>query len=394
MEQPLTNGGFYDELLQKYAVKTGTSVRKLRFLKGTNQPVIQIQNREFILFCSNNFLNIAADPRLFEAFKKAFQQYGWGAGGPRLLSGTTDLHQHLEHHLSRFCNTESSTTFSSTYLANIGTIPSLVGKGDLILSDELNHASIVDGCRLSGAKVQVYPHLNLNILEDYLRKSKNSFRERIIITEGVHSMEGTLAPLPEIWQLATRYHALLYLDDSHGIGILGKKGQGTLEHYGLPQNHEKIIQVASLSKAIGCMGAAVFGTQKLKTLLLHKCRTSIFSTALSPAICCMVLKALEILKGEPWRINQLRQNCQRFAKGLKDFGQEGPPEREFIPIQPLMVEDDQKARDLEEFLFSRGIYARAISPPAVTPGTSRIRFTLMAEHKADHIDKVFQILKN
>ena len=374
-------------------LKKNDRYRTLEFLESAQEPQVKIGGKEYILFCSNNYLGLANDSRIHEKALTGCKKYGFSSGASRLLSGSTSIHKELEEKLADFSGTESTILFGTGYQANCGVIPLLAGPEDLILSDELNHASIIDGCRLSRAKKIIFKHRSLEDLSKNLEKHSKEFRKKIILTEGVFSMEGTLAPLDQYWQIAQKYQAFLYIDDAHGIGVLGYEGRGSLNHFHLPSDHPRIIQLGTLGKALGSFGAFIGSSKEFKELIINKCRTFIFSTALPPIICFGVLEALRIIKNEPLHFKRLQENCFQFSKGLASIGLEISEMADQIPIQPVKVGDEKRSLSLAKKLWEEGIFARAIRPPTVSSDQCRIRFSLMATHKKEQIDYTLSVLK-
>jgi 8-amino-7-oxononanoate synthase len=348
--------------------------RRLRLIQGAQTPRVQLEGKEAILLCSNNYLGLANHPALQEAAIRALERYGCGAGASRSVSGTTELHRELEEQIARFKGSEAALVLSTGYMANIGLLATLVGEGDLILSDELNHASIVDGCRLSRAEVWVYRHRAMDHLEALLQKS--SHRRRLIVTDGVFSTEGAIAPLLEIRQLADRYGALVMVDDAHATGVLGQGGRGTAEHFGIQGRIE--IQMGTLGKALGGFGAYVAGTQDLIDYLINCCRPFIYTTAIPPAVAAMALAALRIVEQEPqWRA-RLWENAAYFRNGLRNLGFDTG--RSETPIVPVLIGDNALTMEADCRLMARGVFAQGIRPPSVPAQGARLRTTLMATH--------------
>ena len=354
---------------------------------GTRQgPRVQVKGTEVIMLCSNNYLGLAEHPALARAACNALERFGTGSGASRLVSGNMDLHEELERCVARFKGTEAAILFNSGYAANTGVIPALAGEGDVIVSDELNHASIIDGCRLSRARTLVYRHRDLDHLEALLQGHRS--RRKLIVTDGVFSMDGDIAPLPGLSGLAERYGALLMVDDAHGTGVLGSAGRGTAEHFGLGGSVQ--IQMGTLGKALGSFGAYVAGDRGLIDYLLNTSRSYIFSTSLPPAVCAASLAALEVLAKGPERRERLWQNRQRMADGLaaRGFGLCGSE----TPILPLLIGDPARSIAAAERAFELGIIAPAIRPPSVPAGTSRIRATVMATHTSADIDRALAVV--
>jgi 8-amino-7-oxononanoate synthase len=315
------------------------------------------------------------------------EQYGFGSGASRLVSGSSSLHEELEQRLARFKDTEAALVFNSGYAANTGVIPAFAGAGYVILSDSLNHASIIDGCRLSKAEVHVYRHRDLDHVEQLLKRSNHAGR-RLVITDGVFSMDGDIAPLPGIVALADRYDAIIMVDDAHATGVLGKKGRGTVEHFGLSGRVH--IQMGTLGKAIGTFGAYVAGSRDLIEFLVNRARSFVYSTALPPAVCAASLAAIEIIEKDPDLITRLWKNRERVVNGLHSLGiSTGDSE---TPIVPLIIGDPEKALNAAAKLYEWGIYAMAIRPPTVQEGSARIRTTVMASHSDKDIDAVLSVM--
>ena len=362
------------------AIKEQDLFRRLRYIQGAQTPRVQVEGREAILLCSNNYLGLADHPALQEAAIHALERYGCGAGASRSVSGTTELHRDLEERIARFKGSEAALILSTGYMANIGLLTTLVGEGDLIVSDELNHASIVDGCRLARAEVWVYRHRAMDHLEVLLKRS--SHRRRLIVTDGVFSTEGAIASLPEIRQLADRYGALVMVDDAHATGVLGRGGRGTGEHFGMAERIE--IQMGTLGKALGGFGAYVAGTQDLIDYLINCCRPFIYTTAIPPAVAAMALAALDIVEQEPQRRARLWENTAYFKAGLERMGFDLG--RSETPICPVFIGDNALTMEADRRLMARGVFAQGIRPPSVPAQGARLRTTLMATHTAEDLD--------
>ena len=364
-------------------------LRRLAVINHGQGPAVSIEGKKVLLFCSNDYLGLAAHPALREAASDALDRYGFGSGASRLVSGTSPLHQELEQRIARFKGTESALVFNSGYAANTGIIPALVKEDDVVLSDSLNHASIIDGCRLSRARIEVYRHGDLEHAEDLLRKNRSANR-RLIVTDGVFSMDGDLAPLPGLVSLSQKYDALLMIDDAHATGVLGRTGRGTGEHFGIKDGIH--IQMGTLGKALGSFGAYAAGSRDLIDYLLNRARSFIFSTALPPAVCAASLAAFTVIENRPELRERLWQNQAYYVNALKERGIETGPTQ--TPIVPIMVGDTLRACIASERLFERGIFASSIRPPTVPDGTSRIRTTVTAMHSRDELDKAIQALKD
>jgi predicted pyridoxal phosphate-dependent acyltransferase len=368
-------------------IKETALFRRLRYIESAQTPRVQLEGKEAILLCSNNYLGLADHPALQEAAIRALERYGCGAGASRSVSGTTELHRELEERIARFKGSEAALILSTGYMANIGLLTTLVDAGDLILSDELNHASIVDGCRLSRAEKWVYRHREMVSLEALLKRS--SHRRRLIVTDGVFSTEGSIAPLPEIRRLADQYEALVMVDDAHATGVLGSGGRGTGEHFGMTGRIE--IQMGTLSKALGGFGAYVAGTQVLINYLINCCRTFIYTTAIPPAVAAMALAALDIVEQEPQRRARLWENTAYFRKGMQEMGFDlGNSE---TPIVPVLIGDNALTMEADRRLMARGVFVQGIRPPSVPAQGARLRATLMATHTKDDLDYALACFK-
>jgi 8-amino-7-oxononanoate synthase len=359
---------------------------------GSSQgPRVTINGREVVLLCSNNYLGLAEHPALKQASCDAMDRYGSGSGASRLVSGNTELHEELERRIAAFKGAESAILFNSGYAANTGVIPAVAGEGGLVLSDRLNHASIIDGCRLSRARTEVFRHRDMDHLETLLRSNTTAPR-KLIVTDGVFSMDGDIAPLPDLVRLAERYHAILMVDDAHATGVLGKQGRGTAEHFGLEDRVH--IQMGTLGKALGSFGAYVAGPRDVVRYLLNTCRSYLFSTSLPPAVCAASIASLDVLDAEPWRRERLWENRNRLAHGLASLDVRTAPSE--TPIFPLLVGSSDQALQASQEAFAEGIFATAIRPPTVPDGSARLRATVMATHSEEDIAeavRIFGILK-
>jgi len=374
---------FKQELLQ---LEKQHLLRRLAVVESYDGPHVTMNGKRLLLLCSNDYLGLAGHPALRNAASAAMDRYGFGSGASRLVSGTSALHGELEQKIARFKGTEAALAFNSGYAANTGIIPAIAGEGDVILSDSLNHASIIDGCRLSKAEVKVFRHRDVTHVEDLLKKSFFA-RRTLIVTDGVFSMDGDIAPLPELASLAQKYGALLMVDDAHATGVLGDTGRGTTEHFSLAG--QVSVQIGTLGKALGSFGAFAAGGRALIDYLVNRSRSFIFSTALPPLVCAASIAALDIVDREPERREKLRENRERFVQGLLSLGVAVADSK--TPIVPLMIGDSAKALAVGEKLLEYGIYAAAIRPPTVPEGTARIRTTVTAIHTAVDIDNALGI---
>jgi 8-amino-7-oxononanoate synthase len=355
--------------------------RRITPLHSGVGPIVEMAGRQILLLASNDYLGLAMHPEVIQASVEATQRFGAGAGAARLISGSLPPHQDLESALAQFKGTEAALTFSSGYLANIGTIPALIEQGGLILADRLCHASLIDGCRLSAADFRVYRHNDTGHLQSLLAKRRRA-RRTLIVTDGLFSMDGDLAPLPELNRLAQTYEADLYIDDAHGTGVMGPHGRGTSEHFGL--DTQIPFQMGTLGKAFGSSGAYLAGSSALIRYLINTSRSFIFTTAPPPSSAAAAMMALRIMQREPERRARLWANRERLFSGLTQLGFSLSPS--VSPIMPILVGNAETALVFAGHLFAEGVYAPAIRPPTVPDATSRIRVTVSSEHTTSHID--------
>ncbi len=362
--------------------------RHLTTVESRTGPLVEIDGRPMLLFASNDYLGLAGNPDVVQAAVEATKTYGAGAGAARLVSGSLPPHEEMEQALARFKATAAAITFGSGYLANVGTIPALIGKGGLILADRLCHASLIDGCRLSGADFRVYRHCDLEHLESLLaRRGRPS--KTLIVTDGVFSMDGDLAPLPELVRLGRAYGADLYVDDAHGTGVMGKNGRGTIEHFKL--DTEIPFHMGTLSKALGSTGGYIAGSSSIRDYLMNACRSFIFTTAPTPGSARAVTAALKIVQREPERRARLWSNRDRLFAGLRAHGFSIPASTS--PIIPILIGDAAKAVAFAGQLRKHGVFAPAIRPPTVPDSTSRIRVTVTSEHSIAQIDEAIEAFR-
>jgi len=359
--------------------------RSIKVYEPIDAVRVKRNNQEFIMMASNNYLGLTHDLRVQQAAKYAVEQYGTGSGGARLTSGTFPLFNELELGIADFKHTDQALVFNTGYMANVGTITALMNKNSIIISDELNHASIIDGCRLSGARIERYNHKDIEHAEHILKNYKSS--HKMIITDGVFSMDGDIAPLDKLYELGKEYNALLMVDDAHSTGVLGN-GRGTAHHFGLT---DVDVQLGTLSKALGSVGGYVAGRKELIEYLVNYSRSFIFSTALSPADIGAALEALNIVKNEPLVVKQLNENTAYMANKLQSMGIECDDE---TPIFPIIVGDNERALSLAHELEARGIIITAIRPPTVPVGESRLRMTVTAAHSQEQLDYVANTLRD
>lgn len=363
--------------------------RKPAIVTGPTGPKAVINGREVINLSSNNYLGFANDPRLKEAAIKATEKYGAGAGAVRSIVGTLDIHEELEQKLARFKKAEAVIVFQSGFTANMGTVSALMTKEDAILSDELNHASIIDGCRLSGAKILRYKHNDMDDLRRVLKDAKESgqYKKFMIIFDGVFSMDGDIVNLPEIVKIAEEYDAFTYIDDAHGSGVLGKNGSGTVSHFDLYGQVD--CQIGTLSKAIGVVGGYVAGTKELIDWLKLRGRPFLFSTALTPGDAGAALKAIEILTENPERVEMLWDNARYFKSKLSTVGFDIGKSQ--TPITPVIIGDEAKTMQFSDALFNEGVFVSGIAFPTVPRGTARVRNMVSAAHTKDMLEEAVHI---
>lgn len=363
--------------------------RRTRLIEGPQGPQVLLDGKPVVLLCSNNYLGLATHPRVRQAAAQAALALGAGAGASRLVSGTMSVHNELEHALAEFEGTEACVLFGSGYLANMGVIGALAGNGDLVFSDALNHASIVDGCRLSRAQVLVYRHLDLEHLEHLLAEHRGGERRRLIVTDSVFSMDGDLAPLAQLAQLARRYRARLVVDEAHATGALGPGGRGAVAAAGLEGEVDAIV--GTLGKALGSYGAYVCASAEMVRYLLNVARALIFSTAPPPPATAAAAAALDLIQGQPRLIDDLHSAARALRRELRAQGfavAEGD-----MHIVPLVTRQEQAAMALCEAAIERGVFAQAIRPPTVPAGSSRLRLTAMATHTPQQMQTAARVLR-
>ncbi|MCL6506796.1 MAG: glycine C-acetyltransferase [Bryobacteraceae bacterium] len=361
---------------------------KLRVLEGEQRPVCVFDGREVINLASNNYLGLTNHPRLIEAALQATRELGVGSGAVRSIAGTMAIHMELERRIARFKKTEAAVVFQSGFAANAGTVAAILTPDDHIISDELNHASIIDGCRLSKARIHIFPHKNVAAAARILEELAGAPGRKLLITDGVFSMDGDIAPLPELVELAEQHGAIMMVDDAHASGVLGSNGRGTVDHFGL---HGRVhIQVGTLSKAVGVLGGYVCGNRDLIEFLYHRARPFLFSTSHPPAVAAACLAAFDILEQEPERIEQLWRNTAYFKQALQAAGFDtGASE---TPITPIMVGEASRAHEFSRALFEEGVFAVGIGYPTVPKGKARVRTIVTATHTREQLDRAADIL--
>jgi glycine C-acetyltransferase len=361
---------------------------RLRELQSACEPVARFDGREVINLASNNYLGLANHPKLVEATVEATKKYGAGSGAVRTISGTMSLHLELERRIAAFKNVEACVVFQSGFAANAGTVSAVLTPEDHIISDALNHASIIDGCRLSKAKIHVFPHRDVAAAEEKLKALADDPARKLLISDGVFSMDGDIGPLPALVDLAERYGAIMMVDDAHSSGVLGRSGRGTIDHFGL---HGRVdIQVGTLSKAVGVLGGYVCGTRELIEFLYHRARPFLFSTSHPPAVAAACLAAFDILESEPERIDQLWSNTRYYQAALRESGFSTGDTQ--TPITPIIVGDTKLTFDFSRELFESGLYATGIGFPTVPQGKARVRTIVTSAHTRQQLDRAVEII--
>ncbi|MDY6843624.1 MAG: 8-amino-7-oxononanoate synthase [Thermodesulfobacteriota bacterium] len=382
MEISNNNHTFCGEIERRLeAIKARGLYRSLRKIESDQNPQVTIEGKRFILLSSNNYLGLTTHPQVIEAAVMATKKYGTGAGASRLISGNMELHEVLEEKIATFKHGERAIAFPTGYMANVGLISSLMDEGDLVISDELNHASIIDGCRLSKARSVVYRHRDMTHLEEVLSTSKNQ-KNKLIVSDGVFSMDGDIAPLPEILDLAETYDAYVLLDDAHATGVIGKSGRGTAEYFEIMS--KRLIQMGTFSKALGSLGGYVIGSEMIIDYIINRARSFIFSTGMPPAVAAASIAALDLLENDTSIITSLWENVSYVKDGLKGLDYQILSDESHII--PVFVGDAHKCMILSGALFDNGVYAAGIRPPTVPEGQSRIRVTVMATHTKEDLD--------
>jgi glycine C-acetyltransferase len=357
--------------------------QRLRVLESECAAISRFDGREVINLASNNYLGLTTHPKLRQAALAAVREFGAGSGAVRTISGTMSLHIELEKRIAAFKHVEACVVFQSGFAANAGTVAAILGPEDHIVSDELNHASIIDGCRLSRAKIHVFPHKDVPAAEKILAELDSAPGRKLLISDGVFSMDGDIAPLPALVEAAEKHGAIMMVDDAHSSGVLGRNGRGTIDHFGL---HGRVhIQVGTLSKAIGVLGGYVCGSRDLIEFLYHRARPFLFSTSHPPAVAAACLAAFDVLEQEPDRITMLWSNTRYLKDGLTTAGfNTGMSE---TPITPVIAGEAKAAHDLSRALFEEGVLATGIGFPTVPKGKARVRTIVTAAHRRQELDQ-------
>lgn len=376
-----------DELKAK-----GTYFR-LRVLDDQQAPVCHYDGKEVINLASNNYLGLANHPKLIEAALKATRELGVGSGAVRTIAGTMRIHMELEEKIARFKNVEACVVFQSGFAANAGTVSAILGKEDFILSDELNHASIIDGARLSRAKIKVFRHKDVTHCEELLQEVSNEPGHKLIITDGVFSMDGDIGPVDKLAALAEKYGAIMMVDDAHASGVLGRNGRGSVDHF---QVHGHVdVQVGTLSKAVGTLGGYVCGSRDLIDFLYHRARPFLFSTSHPPAVAASCIAAFDLLESEPERIERLWENTRYFQGQLRsagfNVGGVNTPATE-TPITPVILGEGRAAMEFSRALFDQGVMGTGIAFPTVPEGKARVRLIVTSEHTRTQLDRAIEVL--
>jgi glycine C-acetyltransferase len=371
----------------------GTHFR-LRVLDDEQAPVCTFDGKKVINLASNNYLGLTTHPKLREAALDATRRYGVGSGAVRTIAGTMKIHMELEEKIARFKNVEACVVFQSGFTANAGTVSAILGKEDFIISDQLNHASIIDGARLSRAKILVFEHKNVADAEAKLDSVKDQPGRKLLITDGVFSMDGDIGALPGLCDLAEKYGAIMMVDDAHASGVLGRNGRGTVDHFKV---HGRVdIQVGTLSKAIGALGGYVCGTRELIDFLYHRARPFLFSTSHPPSVAATCIAAFDVLENEPGRIEKLWENTRFWKKELGllgfDIGGHATPASE-TPITPIIIGDGKLTMDFSRELFQEGVLGTGIAYPTVPEGKARVRTIMTATHTKEELEQALEVLE-
>jgi len=371
----------------------GTHFR-LRVLEDEQAPVCTFDGKKVINLASNNYLGLTTHPKLRQAALEATKKYGVGSGAVRTIAGTMKIHMELEEKIARFKNVEACVVFQSGFAANAGTVSAILGKDDFIVSDELNHASIIDGARLSKAKILVFRHKDVAHAEEHLANLKNLPGRKLLITDGVFSMDGDIGPLPALCELAEKYGAIMMVDDAHASGVLGRNGRGTIDHFHV---HGRVdVQVGTLSKAIGALGGYVCGSKDLIDYLYHRARPFLFSTSHPPSVAATCIAAFDLLEQEPERMERLWDNTQYWKKELGNLGfniggVNTPPSE--TPITPIILGDGKLTMEFSRELFKEGVLGTGIAFPTVPEGKARVRTIMTATHTRDQLQQALEVLK-
>jgi glycine C-acetyltransferase len=370
-----------DEELQ--ALRDAGLNNHIRTLGSPQGAWLVVDGKQVLNFCSNNYLGLANHPRIIAAAKQAIDTMGVGPGAVRTIAGTMDLHVQLDERLAKFKGVESAITFQSGFTANLGTIPALVGKEDVIFSDELNHASIIDGSRLSGAKIIRYNHIDPQHLEEQLKAHRHQYRRAMVITDGVFSMDGDIAPLDKIYEVTQKYDVVLMVDDAHGEGVMGKGGRGIVDHFDL--NGKVDVEIGTLSKAFGVVGGVAAGNPKVVEWLHQRGRPFLFSSAMTVPDVAACLAAVDLLEESTELVDRLWSNAELFKREMRSLGFDTG--KSVTPITPVILGEAQLAQEFSKGLYQEGVFGMAIGFPTVPRGTARIRVMISAAHSKDDLEQ-------
>lgn len=376
-----TKLNWIDEELE--SLKESGLYNRIRTLSSPQGAWLVVDGKRVLNFCSNNYLGLANHPKLVQAAKDAMEKYGVGPGAVRTIAGTMDLHLELEQRIAKFKGVESAITFQSGFTANLATIPALVGKEDFIFSDELNHASIIDGSRLSGAKIVRYKHADPTSLEAVIRESEGQYQRGLIVTDGVFSMDGDFPPLDKIVEIAEAYDLMLMVDDAHGEGVLGKGGRGIVDHFNL---HGRVdVEIGTFSKAFGVMGGVVAGDARIMEWLHQRGRPFLFSSAVTVPDVAATIAAIDLLEESTELVDRLWSNAEMFKAGMKELGFDTG--KSMTPITPVMLGEAKLAREFSRKLYDEGVFAMALGFPTVPKGLARIRVMISAAHSPEDLEE-------
>jgi len=374
-----TKLNWIDEELK--SLKESGLYNQIRTLSSPQGAWLVVDGKRVLNFCSNNYLGLANHPRLVQAAREAMKEYGVGPGAVRTIAGTMDLHLELEKRIADFKRVEAAITFQSGFTANTGTIPALVGKGDMIFSDELNHASIIDGCRLSGAKIVRYAHADPASLQEVIRQNEGEFRRGLVVTDGVFSMDGDYPPLDKLADIAEEHDVMLMVDDAHGEGVLGEGGRGLVDHFHL---HDRVdIELGTFSKAFGVMGGFVAGNAKIIEWLRQRGRPFLFSSAVTVPDTAATIEAINVMEESTELVDKLWRNAHIFKKGMENLGFDTG--KSMTPITPVMLGEAKLAREFSRRLYEEGVFAMALGFPTVPRGLARIRVMISAAHSEEDL---------
>jgi len=378
----------YEELVEK------ALDWRLKTLQGPSKPTSMVDGREVLMLCSNNYLGLTTHPKLKEAALEAIETHGVGSGAVRPISGTMDLHMELERRLAKFKRAEASLTYPTGFMANTGLIPQLVDRGDLVVSDQLNHGSIIDGVRLTRADRAIYKHCDVEDLDRVLREAEGhdpEYRRILVITDGVFSMDGDIAPLGEIAKLADEHGAMVFVDDAHGEGVLGDGGRGIVSHFNL--DHERVqVEMGTFSKAYGTVGGHISGSMDLIRFAWNRSRTWLLSSSLPPPVVAATIASIDVLETEPQHVQSLWRNTNYFKKAVQDLGFDTGNSQ--TPIIPIIVGESVKAKMLSDRLYERGIFVVPIVFPMVAQDLARIRVQMHAQLTTEDLDKVIETIED